>query len=204
MGLFWQGWWLARSVAVMLDSDELARMMIEISAGWEWGDPRSEVPQTPEHEASWGRLKVQMKEIADKGGIVDIPSGFPDLTGHREKWPQPPRDTDDALSSESKQPTFKPSRRPPEPRTPKEAPKPGSGQIERTYLAKRDGGEIWALYMIEQGPDTLRDLVLHESGWVRTSTLADWRFGERSDIDEITREEARRFAESVGLGQFVK
>ena len=188
----------------MPDSDELARMMIEISAGWEWGDPRSEVPQTPEHEASWGRLKVQMKEIADKGGIVDIPSGFPDLTGHREKWPQPPRDTDDALSSESKRQTFKPSRRPPEPRTPKEAPKPGSGQIERTYLAKRDGGEIWALYMIEQGPDTLRDLVLHESGWVRTSTLADWRFGERSDIDEITREEARRFAESVGLGQFVK
>ena len=85
MGLFWQGWWSARSVAVMSDSDELARMMIEISAGWEWGDPRSEVPQTPEHEASWGRLKVQMKEIADKGGIVDIPSGFPDLTGHREK-----------------------------------------------------------------------------------------------------------------------
>ena len=191
-------------MAVMPDSDELARMMIEISAGWEWGDPRSEVPQTPEHEASWGRLKVQMKEIADKGGIVDIPSGFPDLTGHREKWPQPPRDTDDALRPESKRQTFKPSRRPPEPRTPKEAPKPGSGQIERTYLAKRDGGEIWALYMTEQGPDTLRDLVLHESGWVRTSTLADWRFGERSDIDEITREEARRFAESVGLGQFVK
>ena len=188
----------------MPDSDELARMMIEISAGWEWGDPRSEVPQTPEHEASWGRLKVQMKEIADKGGIVDIPSGFPDLTGHREKWPQPPRDTDDALRPESKRQTFKPSMRPPEPRTPKEAPKPGSGQIERTYFAKRDGGEIWALYMIEQGPDTLRDLVLHESGWVRTSTLADWRFGERSDIDEITPEEARRFAESVGLGQFVK
>ena len=204
MGLFWQGWWSARSVAVMLDSDELARIMIEISAGWNWGDPRSEVLQTPEHEAKWKIIARQMKEIADKGGIVDIPSGFPDLTGHREKWPQPSRDTDDAQSSESKRQTFKPSRRPPEPRTPKEAPKPGSGQIERTYLAKRDGGEIWALYMTEQGPDTLRDLVLHESGWVRTSTLADWRFGERSDIDEITREEARRFAESVGLGQFVK
>ena len=49
-----------------------------------------------------------------------------------------------------------------------------------------------------------RDLVLRESGWVRTSTLADWRFGERSDIDEITREEARWFAESLGLGEFVK
>ena len=46
--------------------------------------------------------------------------------------------------------------------------------------------------------------MLRESGWVRTSTLADWRFGERSDIDEITREEARWFAESLGLGEFVK
>ena len=37
-----------------------------------------------------------------------------------------------------------------------------------------------------------------------TSTIADWRFGERSDIDEISREEAKRFAESVNLGQLVK
>ena len=37
-----------------------------------------------------------------------------------------------------------------------------------------------------------------------TSTIADWRFGERSDIDEISREEAKRFAEDVNLGQFVK
>ena len=58
--------------------------------------------------------------------------------------------------------------------------------------------------MVEEGPDSLRDLVLRESGWARTSTLADWRFGERSDIEEITREEARWFAESVGRGQLVK
>ena len=189
----------------MPDSDELARMMIEISAGWEWGDPRSEVLQTPEHEAKWGRLKVQMKEIADKGGIVDIPSGFPDLTGHREKWPQPPRDADDEVRREPKKPTFKPPSPSPEPEEAKTTSNAGSGQIERSYLAKvSDNGEIRALYLMEKGPDSLRDLVLRESGWVRTSTLADWRFGERSDIDEITREEARRFAESVGLGQFVK
>ena len=183
----------------MPDSDELARMMIEISAGWEWGDPRSEVPQTPEHEASWGRLKVQMKEIADMGGIVDIPSGFPDLTGHREKWPQPPRDTDD-----SKRRTVTRPSRPLVPETPKKASKPGPDRIERTYLATKGRGEILALYMVEEGPDSLRDLVLHASGWERTSTIADWRFGERSDIDEITREEAKRFAESVNLGQLVK
>ena len=199
MGLFWQGWWSARSVAVMLDSDELARIMIEISAGWEWGDPRSEVPQTPEHEAKWGRLKVQMKEIADKGGIVDIPSGFPDLTGHREKWPQPPRDTDDS----KKRTVTRPSQ-PLVPEKPKKVSKPAPDRIERTYLAKKGRGGISVLYMMEEGPDSLRDLVLHESGWVRTSTLADWRFGERSDIEEITRETAKKTAEEWGVGQFLR
>ena len=180
-------------------------MMVEIAAGWEWGDPRSEVPQTPEHEASWGRLKVQMKEIADKGGIVDIPSGFPDLTGHRERWPQPPRVADDEVRREPKKPTFKPPSPSPEPEEAKTTSNAGSGQIERSYLAKvSDNGEIRALYLMEKGPDSLRDLVLRESGWVRTLTLADWRFGERSDIDQITWEEAKRFAESVGLGQLVK
>ena len=187
----------------MLDSDEPARIMIEISAGWEWGDPRSEVLQTPEHEAKWGRLKVQMKEIADKGGIVDIPSGFPDLTGHREKWPQPPRDSDDALRPESKRQAFKPPSQPPEPKTPKGAPESESGQIERTYLAKKDGGEITVLYMIEEGPDTLSERVLHASGWEPTSTIADWRFGERSDIDEISRATAKKTAEDWGVGHLI-
>ena len=82
--------------------------------------------------------------------------------------------------------------------------KPGPDRIGRTYLAAKGLGGISVVYMVEEGPDSLRDLVLRESGWVRTSTLADWRFGERSDIDEITREEAKRFAESVNLGQLVK
>ena len=192
-------------MAVMPASDELTRMMLEISAGWEWGDPRSEVPQTPEHEASSGRLKVQMKEIADMGGIVDIPSEWPDIGDDDKKPRQPPQDADDARRRELKTQAFEPPGRPPEPEEAKTTSEVESGQIERSYLAKKfDDGEIAALYMIEQGPETLRDMVLHASGWERTSTIADWRFGERSDIDEITREEARRFAESVGLGQFVQ
>ena len=188
----------------MPDSDELARMMLEISAGWEWGAPRSEVPQTPEHEASWGRLKVQMKEIADMGGIVDIPSEWPDI-GDDKKPRQPPQDADDARRRELKTQAFEPPGRPPEPEEAKTTSEAESGQIERSYLAKKfDDGEIAALYMIEQGPNTLRDMVLHASGWERTSTIADWRFGEHSDIDEISREEAKRFAESVDLGQLVK
>ncbi len=189
----------------MPDSDELARMMLEISAGWEWGDPRSEVPQTPEHEASWGRLKVQMKEIADMGGIVDIPSEWPDIGDDNKKRRQPPQDADDVRRRELKTQAFEPPGRPPEPEGAKTTSEAESGQIERSYLAKKyDDGAIAALYMMEEGPDSLRDLVLRESGWVRTSTLADWRFGERSDIDQITWEEAKRFAEIVGLGELVK
>ena len=187
----------------MLDSDELARIMIEISAGWKWGDPRSEVLQTPEHEAKWKIIARQMKEIADEGGIVDIPSGFPDLTGHREKWPQPPRVADGGVRPEPKKPTSKPPSRPPEPEEAKTTSNAGSTQIERTYLAKKNGSEIAVLYMIEEGPDTLSDRVLHAFGWEPTSAITDWRFGERSDIDEISLEIAKKAAENWGLGQFV-
>jgi hypothetical protein len=187
----------------MLDSDELARIMIEISAGWKWGDPRSEVLQTPEHEAKWKIIARQMKEIADKGGIAEIPAEWPDLTGHREKWPQPPSDADNPVRRESKRQAFEPPSQPPKPKTLKDSPKSEFGQIERTYLAKKNGSEIAVLYMIEEGPDTLSDRVLNASGWEPTSTIADWRFGERSDIDQISPETAKKAAENWGLGQFV-
>ena len=116
-----------------------------------------------------------------------------------------PLDAGDARRRELETQAFEPAGRPPEPEEAKTTSEAESGQIERSYLAKKfNDGEIAALYMIEQGPNTLRDMVLHASGWERTSTIADWRFGERSDIDEISREEAKRFAESVNLGQLVK
>jgi hypothetical protein len=62
-------------------SEQLNRMMVEISAGWKYGDPRSQLPKSPEMEAKWKRIARQMKEIADKGGIVEIPGEWPDLTG---------------------------------------------------------------------------------------------------------------------------
>jgi hypothetical protein len=138
-----------------IDPGEVSRLMFEISVGWEWGDPRSEVAQTPENEAVWNQLKAQ---IQDTGGF-----GF---------------GTGDVAVDDD--------------------------HVVRTYLAAKGRGWISILYMMEEGPDSLRDLVLRESGWVRTSTLADWRFGECSDIDTITREEARWFAERLGLGEFVR
>ena len=138
-----------------IDPGEVSRLMFEIAAGWQWGDPRSEITQTPENEAVWNQLKVQSENTG----------GFGFGTGGL------------AVDGE---------------------------QVKRTYLAAKGRRGISVLYMMEEGPDSLRDLVLHEYGWVRTSTLADWRFGERSDIDEISHEEAEWFAERLGLGQFVR
>lgn len=210
--LFASGFWHARNCSspwlnceevAMLDSDELARIMIEISAGWKWGDPRSEVLQTPEHELRWRIIARQMKEIADDGGIVDIPSGFPEPTGHGEKWTQSPRDVDNAVRPEPKKPIFGPSGHHAKSKTPTNVPTSEPGQIEYTYLAKKNGGEILALYKIEEGPEILRDRVLHASGWEPTFAIDDWRFGEQSDIDEISPETAKKTAEKWGLGQFV-
>ncbi len=64
----------------MPDSEELNRMMVEISAGWEYGDPRSKVPKRKDVEESWARLKVEMDEIKAKGWIVEIPGEIPDIS----------------------------------------------------------------------------------------------------------------------------
>ena len=64
----------------MPDSEELNRMMVEISAGWEYGDPRSKVPKRKDVEESWARLKVEMDEIKTKGWIVEIPGEIPDIS----------------------------------------------------------------------------------------------------------------------------
>ena len=55
-----------------VDPGEVSRMMFEISVGWEWGDPRSEIAQTPENEALWNQLKTQIQDTGGFGlGIGD-------------------------------------------------------------------------------------------------------------------------------------
>lgn len=54
--------------------DVLNRMMVEIVYGWEWGDPRSQVPQDEEHHTQWDRLVEQIAEIRREGYEVQIPN----------------------------------------------------------------------------------------------------------------------------------
>ena len=60
----------------MPESEELNRMMLEISAGWKYGDPRSKVPKRKDIKKSWKRLKKQMDEIKAEGGIVEMINEF--------------------------------------------------------------------------------------------------------------------------------
>jgi hypothetical protein len=64
----------------MPDSEELNRMMVEISAGMDYGDPRSKVPKRKDVEEFWPKLKAEMDEIKAKGHIVEIPGEIPDLS----------------------------------------------------------------------------------------------------------------------------
>ena len=63
----------------MVPSDDLERMTVEITLGWPWGDPRTRVPDTPEHREAWDRLAQQVTEIAARGNIVELPNEWPAL-----------------------------------------------------------------------------------------------------------------------------
>ena len=75
--------------------------------------------------------------------------------------------------------------------------------VKRSYLLNEIAGKVGAIYMIEQGPGFLRDLVLGWEGWIPTDQICDWRIGER-DFDEITRKEAKELAKSLGLEKYIQ
>ena len=76
-------------------------------------------------------------------------------------------------------------------------------KTKRTYLLHKINGMVGAIYMIERGPGFLRDLVLGWDGWIPTQQICDWRIGQR-DYDEITRNEAKEAAKSLGLEKYIK
>ena len=64
----------------MPDSEELNRMMVEISAGWKYGDPRSKVPKRKDIKKSWKRLEKEMAEIIATGWVVEMINEIPDIS----------------------------------------------------------------------------------------------------------------------------
>lgn len=59
-----------------MDGEMLVRIAVEVGCGFVWGDPRSQVPQTPENRAAWTLLE---EEFADAPGLYDIPLEVPDF-----------------------------------------------------------------------------------------------------------------------------
>ena len=57
----------------MITVEELNRMTIEITLGWQWQDPRTEIPDTPEHHAKWQRLESQIAHIKQRDNVIDVP-----------------------------------------------------------------------------------------------------------------------------------
>jgi hypothetical protein len=57
----------------MPDSEQLNRMMVEIAAGYEYGDPRSRLPKRRTFELTWGRIAAQMAQMEGRGIAIEIP-----------------------------------------------------------------------------------------------------------------------------------
>ncbi len=61
----------------MPDSEQLNRMMVEIAAGYEYGDPRSRLPKRRTFELSYRRIAAQMAEMKANGIAIEIPAEVP-------------------------------------------------------------------------------------------------------------------------------
>jgi len=61
----------------MPDSEQLNRMMVEIAAGYKYGDPRSRLPKRRTFELTWRRIAAQMAQMEENGIDIEIPAEVP-------------------------------------------------------------------------------------------------------------------------------
>ena len=55
------------------DSEQLNRMMVEIAAGYKYGDPRSRLPKSRTFKLQYRRIAAQMAEMKANGIAIEIP-----------------------------------------------------------------------------------------------------------------------------------
>jgi len=63
----------------MLTTDELNRIMIEVSLGWSWQDPRTQVRDTAEHNHVWHHMELEIAGIISRGHAVELVNEWPDV-----------------------------------------------------------------------------------------------------------------------------
>ena len=61
----------------MPDSEQLNTMMVEISAGYEYGDPRSRLPKSRTFKLVYRRIAAQMAQMRERGIAIDVPNEVP-------------------------------------------------------------------------------------------------------------------------------
>lgn len=56
----------------MVPYDDVQRMSVEVTLGWTWQDPRTQIPDTAEHRAAWDRLAKQVEKIKARRHVLDV------------------------------------------------------------------------------------------------------------------------------------
>jgi len=57
------------------------QVRIEISLGFEWGNPNSKIEQTERNKETWEQMAKRAKAAEERGWIVEIPNELPDISG---------------------------------------------------------------------------------------------------------------------------
>lgn len=53
-------------------------MVVEILLGYQFGDPRSLIPNTPLHRKAWDQIVLEVTAIRSRGNIVEVEPEIPD------------------------------------------------------------------------------------------------------------------------------
>ncbi len=62
-----------------VSGDVAARIALEVTLGYEWGDPRSKVEATDDARVAWREISGEVAEIEAAGLIADAPFDTPDF-----------------------------------------------------------------------------------------------------------------------------
>ena len=61
----------------MQTAEDIERILMEILLGWDWGDPRTLVPQTAENREMWLNVAREVIEMTEAGIEIEVPFEIP-------------------------------------------------------------------------------------------------------------------------------
>jgi sugar phosphate isomerase/epimerase len=61
----------------MQTAEDIERILMEVLFGWDWGDPRTRVPQTAENRETWLKVAQEVVELTEAGIEIEVPFEMP-------------------------------------------------------------------------------------------------------------------------------